>query len=97
MVGLACTEPDSRLPGAHRWLESRLNEIVAPRRTVVICTYDISELPGAALTYGGLETHPHVIFAGRLSESPRFIPPEEFMAARLLELRWLAPDVPPAP
>ncbi|HEX9496132.1 MAG TPA: MEDS domain-containing protein [Candidatus Limnocylindria bacterium] len=94
---VAWNAPDFPLPEDHLWLESRLNEILAPRRTVLICTYDISEMPGAALTYGGLETHPHVIFAGRLSESPRFIPPEEFMAARLLELRWLAPDVPPAP
>lgn len=88
---------DFPLPEDHLWFESHLNTVVAGRRTIMICAYDVSELPGAALTYGGLETHPQIIYGGRLVESPRFLEPDRFLATRLLSLRWLTPETRRAP
>ncbi len=83
---------DFPLPEDHLWLESRLNEMFAGRPVVMVCSYDVSELPGAALAYGGLETHPHVIFGDQLAECPRYLEPDRFLTERLLNLRWLTPE-----
>ncbi len=84
--------PDFPFPEDHLWLESRLTEVVVTRRAIVVCAYDVSELPGAALTYGGLEAHPHLMMDDRVHESPRFLQPDRFLTTRLLNLRWLAPE-----
>jgi len=88
---------DFPLPEDHLWLESRFNAALAGRRAIMICGYDVSELPGAALTYGGLETHTHLIFGGRLAESSRYLEPDRFLTTRLLNLRWLTPEPPTEP
>jgi hypothetical protein len=73
------------------WIESKLNEIVAERRTIMLCAYDLRELPVDALTYGGLETHPLYVRAGELVDSPLYVEPSEYVKSRLLRLRWLTP------
>jgi hypothetical protein len=88
---VAWDTPGFAPPEDFLWIESRLNEIVAERRTIMLCTYDLSELPDDALTYGGLETHPLYALGGELIENPSFIQPAWYMESRLLHLRWLTP------
>lgn len=68
------------------WYESRITPLLTELPVVVLCAYDVTQLPGQALAYGGLETHPLVLMSGRLSESPIFVPPERFVSARLVPL-----------
>jgi hypothetical protein len=88
---VAWDAPGFAPPEDFLWIESRLNEIVAERRTIMLCTYDLGELPDDALTCGGLETHPLYALGGELVENPSFIEPARFMESRLLHLRWLTP------
>jgi hypothetical protein len=60
--------------------EARLNEVVADGPDVVICTYDVRQVP-AGDAFEVLRTHPMAIVRGVLQENPFFVPP-----ARLLEL-----------
>jgi hypothetical protein len=87
--------PGFPLPEDHLWLESRLNAVVAGSATILICAYDLTALPASALAYGGLETHPQLMLAGRLTENPAFVEPDRYLADRLLQLRWLSPTVAP--
>jgi hypothetical protein len=60
--------------------EARPNEVVAGGPDVVICTYDVRQVP-AGDAFEVLRTHPMAIVRGVLQENPFFVPP-----ARLLEL-----------
>jgi hypothetical protein len=73
------------------WIESKLNEIVALRRTIMLCAYDLGELPVDALVYGGLETHPLYVLGSELLDSPLYVEPAEYLKSRLLRLPWITP------
>jgi hypothetical protein len=60
--------------------EARLNEAVANGPDVVICTYDVRQVP-AGDAFEVLRTHPMAIVRGVLRKNPFFVP-----AAELLEL-----------
>jgi hypothetical protein len=60
--------------------EARLNEIIEGGPDVVVCTYDVRQVP-AGLAFEVLRTHPMAIVRGVLQENPFFVPP-----ARLLDM-----------
>jgi len=68
------------------WYESRITPLLQEFPAVVLCAYDVTALPGPALAYGGLETHPLTLMSGRLSESPIFVQAELFVSGRLVPL-----------
>ena len=74
-------------PEDHLWAESRLNDVLAGTSVICACAYDVSELPDRALISGGLETHPSVVIGGRLTESPNYLTPPEYMRSFLRNAR----------
>jgi hypothetical protein len=79
-------EPEDQL-----WFESRLDALIASSQAIVVCAYDLSALPGCALAYGGVETHPQIVLGGQLTDNPSFIEPQRYFTERLLRLPWLTP------
>ena len=59
--------------------EARINEIVADGPDVVICTYDVRQVP-AGDAFEVLRTHPVAIVRGVLQENPFFVPPAQLLA-----------------
>ena len=79
--------PGFPLPEDHLWAESRINVLLADLHVILVCAYDVSQLPDRALIGGGLETHPMVVIGGRLTDSPGYLAPAEYMRSFLLKLR----------
>lgn len=77
--------PGFPVPEDHLWAESRINDLLAGRQVIFVCAYDVSRLPSRALN-GGLETHPSVVIGGRLSDSPSYLAPPEYMRSLVLSL-----------
>jgi hypothetical protein len=78
--------PNYPPPGDFLWYESRITPVISRWPVLVLCAYDVTQLPGSALAYGGLETHPQILTSGRLSASPIYVPPERFVSRRLMPL-----------
>jgi hypothetical protein len=78
--------PGFPVPEDHLWAESRINDLLAGRQVIFLCAYDVSQLPSRALVNGGLETHPSVVIGGRLSDSPSYLAPPEYMRSLMLSL-----------
>jgi hypothetical protein len=72
------------------WIESRLGNACAHLPVVIICAYDVTSLPGPALIYGGIESHPLVSIGGKLASNPLVVAPEAYPAERLFRLPWLS-------
>jgi hypothetical protein len=70
----------SRTMDAFLEYEARLNELVEDGPDVLVCTYDVRQIP-AGDAFEVLRTHPMAIVRGVLQENPFFVPP-----TRLLEL-----------
>jgi hypothetical protein len=68
------------------WFESRVTALIADWPVVVLCAYDVSVMPGIALAYGGLQTHPLVLTNGRLGASPMYVPPDRYVSHSLMPL-----------
>ena len=83
--------PDWPPPEDFLWLESRFTDAIAPYPAVLFCAYDLTRMPGDALIYGGIETHPLIYLGGQLSANPQRVEPERYMTSRLLRLPWLQP------
>lgn len=67
------------------WAESRVN-IRLTETQVVLCAYDLSQLPDPALIHGALETHPSVVIGGRFTESPAYLAPADYMRSLLFDI-----------
>jgi hypothetical protein len=78
--------PGFPLPEDHLWAESRLNNVLADTRVIMVCAYDVSQLPDWALVTGALETHPRMVIGGRLADNPNYLAPPEYMRSLLLNL-----------
>jgi hypothetical protein len=74
-------------PEDHLWVESRINDMLVGTSVICACAYDVSGLPDRALINGGLETHPSVVIGGRLTASPNYLTPPEYMRSFLLKAR----------
>jgi hypothetical protein len=71
------------------WYESRVLPGIEKLPVAVMCTYDMAQLPAAALLYGAFETHSHTMIDGVVSESPSFLPADRYLETRLIHLPWL--------
>jgi hypothetical protein len=47
--------------------------------SIVVCTYDVTNLPGPLLLKGGFECHPLTFRRDRLRSSEHHVPPERFL------------------
>jgi DNA-binding NarL/FixJ family response regulator len=82
--------PGFPLPDDALWVESRVNDLLAESGAVVVCAYDVSQLPDKALIRGALETHPIMVIGDWLQENPSYLAPADYMRAFLVHLR--SPD-----
>jgi DNA-binding CsgD family transcriptional regulator len=73
------------------WVESRVNDMLAETRALVVCAYDVSQLPDKALILGGLQTHPIMVIGDWLTENPNYLAPADYLRAFLLQMN---PDEP---
>src|SRR5216683_1590964 len=80
--------PDWPPPEDLLWMESHFTGAIAKLPVVVVCAYDLTRLPGDALIYGGIETHPLIYLGGQLSANPQFVEPERYITSRLSQLPW---------
>ena len=49
---------------------------------VVVCTYNVEQLPGSVLIFAGIETHPLTILGTTLCENPHYVPFAEYIQRR---------------
>jgi hypothetical protein len=90
LVGIvAWNAPDFPFPEDFLWFESKVTELIAEFPVIVLCPYDVAQMPPQAIAYGALETHPFVVSGGTLRRNPQFIPPDRYLEERLLRLPWL--------
>ena len=70
-------------PGDNEILEFEAKVTGAARQfpCVVVCMYDVRNLPGRVLMKGGFETHPHTLRGATLRENPYYLPTEAFLAS----------------
>ena len=83
--------PDWPPPEDLLWMESHFTGAIAKLPVVVVCAYDLARMPGDALIYGGIETHPLIYLGGQLSANPQFVEPERYITTRISQLPWLRP------
>lgn len=62
--------------------EAKVTEAVKSYPAVVVCTYNIGELPGSVLIFAGIETHPLTILGSTLCENPHYVPFAEYIQRR---------------
>jgi hypothetical protein len=93
VVGPAAWDvPGYSAPEDFLWYESRVLPGILGLPVAIMCTYDASELPAPALVYGALETHTHTMIGGVVTESPGFLPADDYLKTRLIHLPWLMPE-----
>ena len=77
------------------WMESHFTGAIAKLPVAAVCAYDLARMPGDALIYGGIETHPLIYLGGQLSANPQFVEPERYITSRISQLPWLSPTEDP--
>jgi hypothetical protein len=60
-------------------LEAHVTSAVERLPSIVVCTYDVTNLPGPLLLKGGFECHPLTFRRDRLRLSEHHVPPERFL------------------
>jgi hypothetical protein len=77
------------LPEDFVWFESRINDVTADLRVVIVCAYDVHALPGPCLIHAGLQSHP-MILSGTLAEhNELFEPHVRNLQTRMVHFPWL--------
>jgi hypothetical protein len=62
--------------------EAKVTEAVKSYPAVVVCTYNVEQLPGSVLIFAGIETHPLTILGTTLCENPHYVPFAEYIQRR---------------
>jgi hypothetical protein len=62
--------------------EAKVTEAVKAYPAVVMCTYNVEQLPGSVLIFAGIETHPLTILGTTLCENPHYVPFAEYLDRR---------------
>ena len=60
-------------------LEAHVTSAAERLPTIVVCTYDVNNLPGPMLVKGGLECHPLTLRRDCLRHNEHHVPPERFL------------------
>jgi DcmR-like sensory protein len=76
-------------PEDQLWIETSLGAAAGELPVVFVCSFDVTNLPGPALLYSGLEAHPLISVNGHLVKNPAVLDRESLMAQRLIRLPWL--------
>lgn len=61
-------------------LEAQVTKAVERLPSIVVCVYDVTNLPGPMLIKGGLECHALTFRRDRLRHNEHHVPPERFLA-----------------
>jgi hypothetical protein len=61
-------------------LEAHVTSAAERLPSIVVCTYDVTNLPGPLLVKGGLECHPLTFRRDCLRHNEHHVPPERFLA-----------------
>jgi DcmR-like sensory protein/putative zinc finger protein len=61
-------------------LEAYVTSAAERLPSIVVCTYDVTSLPGPLLVKGGLECHPLTFRRDCLRHNEHHVPPEQFLA-----------------
>jgi hypothetical protein len=89
LVGVvAWDSPAFPFPEDFLWFESKLNDAISAFPVIVLCAYDMLRIPARALVYAGIETHPYLLTGGVLNANDEYVPPDRYLATRLLTLPW---------
>ena len=62
--------------------EAKVTEAVKSYPAVVMCTYNVEQLPGSVLIFAGIETHPLTILGTTLCENPHYVPFAQYIERR---------------
>ena len=62
--------------------EAKVTGAVTSYPAVVVCTYNVEQLPGSVLIFAGIETHPITILGTTLCENPHYVPFAEYIERR---------------
>ena len=62
--------------------EAKVTEAVKAYPAVVVCTYNVEQLPGSVLIFAGIETHPLTILGTTLCENPHYVPFADYIERR---------------
>jgi hypothetical protein len=61
-------------------LEAQVTAAAERLPSIVVCTYDVTNLPGPMLLKGGLDCHPLTFRRDSLRHNEQHVPPERFLA-----------------
>jgi hypothetical protein len=76
-------------PEDYLWAEARITESLGDLPAEVICGYDVTSLPGAALIYSGLEAHSLISIGHRSAPCELTISATDMLRERIVNLPWL--------
>lgn len=62
--------------------EAKVTEAVKSYPAIVMCTYNVTQLPGSVLIFAGIETHPFTILGTTLCENPHYVPFADYIERR---------------
>ena len=60
-------------------LEAHVTSVVERLPSIVVCAYDVTNLPGPILLKGGFECHPLTFRHDSLRHNEHYVPPERFL------------------
>lgn len=63
--------------------ESRVNFLVPTYECTLLCVYDVNEISGRMMMEI-LQTHPQIVYGGRIRENPYYVPPIDRLRQMLL-------------
>jgi len=81
--------PEWPLPEDFVWYESRINDAIAKLSVVVVCAYDLFEMPGPGLILAGLQCHPSIVSDVLGERNELFEPHVRNLQTRMVNFPWL--------
>jgi hypothetical protein len=81
--------PDWPLPEDFVWYESRINDRIAKLSVVVVCAYDVFEMPGPGLILAGMQCHPSIVSDVLGEHNELFEPHVRNLQTRMVNFPWL--------
>ena len=62
--------------------EAKVTEAAKRYPAIIMCTYNVKQLPGSVLIFAGIETHPLTILGTTLCENPHYVPFADYIERR---------------
>jgi len=81
--------PEWPLPEDFVWYESRINDAIAKLSVVIVCAYDLFEMPGPGLILAGMQCHPSIVSDVLGERNELFEPHVRNLQTRMVNFPWL--------